>query len=326
MNQAISAAIEAEMERDQSVILMGEDVAAAGGVFKTSEGILDQFGPDRVRDTPISEMGFLGAAVGAAVAGLRPVVEIMFIEFLGVALDQLVTSAAKLRYLSRGALSVPLTVRASIGAGTGFGCQHSQTCETWLAATPGLKVAVASGPRTAYGLVRAAIRDQDPVIVLEPRVLYGAREAVDETEPPLELGSAEVLVSGDDITIVGLGATVPAILPAVEGAEWSGEVIDLRTLYPWDQAAVHESVTKTGRLIVVEESPRTGGWGADIVAEVATRCHGDLAAPPVRVTAPDAPVPYGRHLEREYFPSVAAIREQAESLVNHGVAATAWWE
>ncbi|MEQ8716866.1 MAG: transketolase C-terminal domain-containing protein [Acidimicrobiales bacterium] len=326
MNQAIAAAMSAEMEADESVILMGEDVAAAEGVFKTSEGMLERFGATRVRDTPISEMGFMGAGVGAAMRGVRPIVEIMFVEFLGVALDQLVTTAAKMRYMSGGTLHVPLTVRASIGAGAGFGCQHSQTCETWMAATPGLKVAVASGPRTAYGLVRAAIRDDDPVVVLEPRVLYGTREQFDPADTGVTLGSVEMVQPGEDVTVVGLGTTVTTVREAVEGADWSAEVIDLLTLYPWDATAVRASVRKTGRLVVVEETPRTGGWGADIVADVATHCHGDLVAPPVRVTAPDAPVPYGSHLEKEYLPDAAAVRAQIDSLVATGEPVPAWWE
>lgn len=177
MNQAIGRAMADEMRADPTVILMGEDVAEAQGIFKTSEGLLAEFGALRVRDTPISEMGFLGAAVGAAATGLRPVVEFMFVEFLGVALDQLTTEAAKLHYLSGGAYTVPLTVRASSGAGAGFGCQHSQTLESWMVNQPGLKLCVASGPRVAYGLLRAAIRDDNPLVLLEPRVLYGARRS-----------------------------------------------------------------------------------------------------------------------------------------------------
>ncbi len=326
MNQAIAAAMSAEMDADDAVILIGEDVAAAEGVFKTSEGMLDRFGATRVRDTPISEMGFMGAGVGAAMRGVRPIVEIMFIEFLGVALDQLVTTAAKMRYMSGGRLSVPLTVRASIGAGAGFGCQHSQTCETWLAATPGLTVAVASGPRTAYGLLRSAIQNDDPVIVLEPRILYGTREEFDVDNTSIELGVAEIVQEGDDVTVVGLGSTVSTAVEAAGLAESSVEVIDLLTLYPWDAAAIRRSVSKTGRLVVVEETPRSGGWGADIVADVAMHCHGKLVAPPVRVTAPDAPVPYGTHLESDYLPDAAEVRAQIDSLVGSGRPVAAWWE
>ncbi len=326
MNQAIGMAMALEMEADEAVVLLGEDVGAAQGVFKTSEGLLEKFGNRRVRDTPISEMGFLGAGVGAAVTGLRPIVEIMFIEFLGVALDPLVTTAAKMKYLSAGRLSVPLVVRSSIGAGAGFGCQHSQTCESWLSATPGLKVAVASGPRTAFGLLRAAIRDDGPVIVLEPRVLYGSREEFDPDTTDIALGRAEVLREGEDVTVISLGSTVGTAREAVADADWSAEVIDLLTLYPWDVDAVRSSVAKTGRVVVVEETPMTGGWGADLIADIAAACHSQLLAPPVRVTAPDAPVPYGTRLEQEYLPSVTAVRAQIDSLVKLGKPLPAWWE
>ena len=240
MRQSIARALDDAMAADPTVILMGEDVAVAEGPFKTSEGLLDKYGAARVRDTPISEMGFCGAAVGAAATGLRPVVEIMFVEFLGVALDMVVTEAAKLRYLSGGAYTAPMVVRASVGAGLGFGTQHSQTLETWMYATPGLKLAVASGANSAYGLTRAAIEDPDPVVLLEPRVLYGEREEVDFA--PIRLGEASVLRRGDDVTIVALGQTVGRALAAADGAPWSADVIDLRTLVPWDRSCVCESV------------------------------------------------------------------------------------
>jgi pyruvate dehydrogenase E1 component beta subunit len=266
MNQAIALAIAEEMERDSHVVMFGEDIAEAEGPFKTSEGLLKKFGSSRVRDTPISEMGFLGAAVGAAATGLRPVVEIMFIEFLGVALDQLVTEGAMMHHLSRGRLTVPVTVRASVGSGLGFGCQHSQTLERWLIGTPGLKVAVPSGPRSAYGLIKAAIRDENPVVVLETRSLYGQRGEFEPDESAvLPLGVGEVLREGTDVTIVALGQTVGLALAAAEASkEWSAEVIDLRTIMPWDQDLVRASVTKTGRLVTVEENQFTGGWGTGI--------------------------------------------------------------
>lgn len=315
-----------EMRADADVILMGEDVADAQGVFKTSEGLLAEFGPLRVRDTPISEMGFLGAGVGAAVTGLRPIVEIMFVEFLGVALDQLSTEAAKLHYLSGGKLAVPLVVRASVGAGAGFGCQHSQTLETWFAATPGLKVCVASGPRTAYGLVRAAVRDDNPVLVLEPRVLYGARSDFDPDEGVLiGLGVAETVKRGNDVTIVTLGQTVATALKASEASSFSAEIIDLLTLYPWDHDTVRESVTRTGRLVVVEEAPRSGGWGADIVADVVATTFSSLKAPPLRVTTPEAPVPFGVELERQYLPSPNYVEAQIGHLVTTGDLPAPWW-
>lgn len=326
MNQAIGEAMRREMAEDPTVILMGEDVAEAQGVFKTSEGLLDEFGPSRVRDTPISEMGFLGAGVGAAMSGLRPIVEIMFVEFLGVALDQLSTGAAKMHYLSGGELTVPIVVRASVGAGAGFGCQHSQTLETWFAATPGLIVCQASGARTAYGLLRQAVRSDHPVVVLEPRVIYGVREEFDLDTLPIQLGAAEFVERGNDLTMVGLGQTVGITQRAVSAGGWSADIIDLLTLYPWDTEAVLESVARTGRLVVVEESPYTGGWGADIIAEAATRVFRELKAPPIRITAPDVPVPFGIALERHYVPSVEYIHSQIGEYLKTGRPPTPWWK
>ena len=327
MNQAIALSIREEMERDESVIVMGEDVAEAEGPFKATEGLLAQFGPKRVRDTPISEMGFVGAAVGAAVTGLRPVVEIMFIEFLGVALDQVVTEAALMRYLSGGALEVPMTVRASTGAGLGFGCQHSQTLERWLIGSPGLKIVVPSGARTAYGLMKSAIRDDDPVVVLEPRVLYGQRESVEvNPESVIPIGVGEVLQEGRDVTLVALGQTVGIAREAVAMSDWTADVIDLRTIQPWDREIVTASIAKTGRLVTVEENQFTGGWGTGIVSLVASQCLGTLRAPPLRVTAPDAPVPYGAALEQRYVPSAEYLSAQVKSLLQSDVAPSPWWE
>ena len=205
MRQAVIAALADELETDPRVVLLGEDIGAAGGAFKATEGLFDRFGPTRVRDTPISEMGFLGAAVGAAATGLRPVVEMMFIEFIGVALDQLTTEAASMRYLTRGAVTVPLTVRAAAGPGLGFGCQHSQMLEHWFRGTPGLSVVVPSGSQTAYGLLRSAIRSENPVVVLEPKALYGDREdVITGDEGIIEIGKARTVRGGSDVTIVGL--------------------------------------------------------------------------------------------------------------------------
>lgn len=327
MRQAIATALRDEMRSDPTVIVMGEDVAAAEGPFKTSEGLLTEFGPGRVRDTPISEMGFCGAAVGAAATGLRPVVEIMFVEFLGVALDMVVTEAAKLRYLSGGTYTAPMVVRASVGAGLGFGSQHSQTLETWLYACPGLKVVVPSGPATAYGLTRAAIRDDDPVVVLEPRILYAARgEVTLGDEWIIPLGVADSLSHGDDVTIVALGQTVSTAIAAANGADWTAEVIDLRTLVPWDRDRVCDSVARTGRLVLVEESPYSGGWGTEIAAHVAGECFSDLRAPIVRFTCPDVPVPYPAHLEQRFLPSADDVRLGITELIETSRRPRPWWE
>jgi pyruvate dehydrogenase E1 component beta subunit len=327
MNQAIAAALADEMREDPDVVLFGEDVAVAEGPFKTSTGLLEEFGPVRVRDTPISEMGFLGAAVGAAATGLRPVVEIMFIEFLGVALDQLSTEAAKLHFLSGGALRAPLTVRASAGAGLGFGAQHSQTLESWMMATPGLKVVVPSNPQSAYGLLRSAIRDNNPVVVIEPRTLYAKRgDTITGEEGLIPLGLASRVVEGEDCTIVTLGSTVGTAVAAEEQASWSADVIDLQTLIPWDKETIVASVRRTGRLITIEESPDSGGWGAGIVAEVVAETFGTLAAPPLRITCPDVPVPYGRALEERYLPSVGYVISQVSHLIKTGKRPDHWWK
>jgi len=326
MNQAIGLAIADEMREDDRVVLWGEDVAEAGGVFKVSDGLLEEFGPSRVRNTPISEAGFLGAAVGAAASGLRPVVEIMFIEFLGVALDPLVTEAALFRYLSGGAYPVPLTVRASAGGGLGFGAQHSGMLERWLVGTPGLSVVVPSGARTAYGLTRAAIQADDPVVVLEPRRLYAERE---DFEPGpgafLHIGAAEIVQEGVDVTVIGLGGTVPTIRDAVAGADWSVEVIDLLTIAPWDRTTVLSSVDKTGRLVVVEEGPENGGWGSDISSVVSSEVFTSLRSPIVRVSTPDVPIPFAPELEDRFIPSPDEVALQIETLLSTGSPASSWW-
>ena len=327
MNQAITRAIADEMEQDPRVVVFGEDVAVAEGPFKTSEGLLTTFGPDRVRDTPISETGFLGAAVGAAMTGLRPVTEIMFIEFLGVAFDQVVTEAALMHYLSAGRFNVPMVVRASAGSGLGFGCQHSQTLERWMLGTPGLKLAVASGARTAYGLTRAAIRDNNPVVLLEPRALYGEREDVEPGEASIiELGTSETLRNGTDVTVVALGQTVHVALAAEASASWSGEVIDLRSLMPWDKEAIVASAKRTGRLVIVEENQFTGGWGTEIASYVSSAAFGDLKAPVVRVTAPDVPVPFGQELEKRFLPSPEYVVQQVDELLATNSAPAPWWK
>ncbi len=326
MRQAIAAALTDEMRADDSVIVLGEDIGAAGGVFKATEGLLEEFGTARVRDTPISEMGFLGAAVGAAATGLRPVVEIMFMEFIGVALDQLVTQAAKYHYLSGGRLTVPLVVRGSVGSGLGFGAQHSQTLEQWFSATPGLTVAVASTPANAYGLLRSAIRDDNPVVLLEPRSCYGDRGEVDRSEAGVvPLGRAHRAAAGDDLTLLGLGRTVDVVEQAARGAPWSAEMIDLQTVVPWDRGTVLDSVRRTGRLVIVEESPYSGGWGADIAAEVSGRLFGELSAPVLRVTCPDVPVPFQKDLERSFTPGPEVVRDQVDALLATGRLPEPWW-
>ncbi|MFA5918095.1 MAG: transketolase C-terminal domain-containing protein [Candidatus Nanopelagicaceae bacterium] len=325
VRQAIVSALADEMRADSSVMVFGEDVAVAEGPFKTSEGLLAEFGSLRVRDTPISEMGFTGAAVGAAMLGMKPVVEIMFVEFLGVALDQLVTEAAKMRYLSNGALSVPMVVRASCGSGLGFGSQHSQTLENWFAATPGLKVVSISDAQSAYSLMRAAIQDPDPVMVLEPRILYAERGEVD-LALQMEIGKARVLREGKEFTVVSLGQMVNVAREAIAVSGVDAELIDLATVVPWDRQTVLNSVKKTGRLAVVEEAPQSGGWGSEIVATATSQIFSHLKAAPFRITTPDVPVPYSGVLESRYVPTVEDVaRQLKESLVSNQTPKT-WWE
>ena len=323
--QAIVSALADEMRADSTVMLFGEDVAEAEGPFKTSEGLLAEFGPLRIRDTPISEMGFTGAAVGAAIMGMKPVVEIMFMEFLGVALDQLVTEAAKMRYLSNGKLSVPMVVRASVGSGLGFGCQHSQTLENWVAATPGLKVVCPSDAQSAYSLMRASIQDPDPVMILEPRILYAERGEVD-TSLSLPIGKARVLRKGIDITVVALGQMVNVARNAIEKSGLDVELIDLATVVPWDREGVLASVKKTGRLVVVEEAPKSGGWGSEIVAAATSELFSQLKGAPFRITTPDVPVPYSGVLEARFVPTADDVARQLIESFKSGTSPKSLWE
>ncbi|MEQ1899213.1 MAG: transketolase C-terminal domain-containing protein [Devosia sp.] len=324
--QAVLRALDDAMAEDPAVIIMGEDIAAAGGPFKVTEGLLAVHGPDRVIDTPISEMAFLGAAVGAAVCGMKPVVEMMFIEFIGVALDELTTQAATMRFLSRGKLTVPMVVRASAGAGQGFGCQHSQMLDHWFRGTPGLKVCVTSNARTTYGLLRSAIDDPDPVVVLEPRVLYAEREDYEfDKNYRIPLGTAEVVRSGKDATVVTCGAMVRVVKEAAEKTSANIEIIDLLTLWPWDRRTVVESVQRTGRLVTVEEATMGSGWGGEVCATVSTECFGKLKAPPHRITLPDAPVPYSGALEARYLPNADYVTQQVDALVATNRSPAPWW-
>ncbi len=322
--QAIVAALTDEMSADSSVMFFGEDVAAAEGPFKTSEGLLTTFGPERVRDTPISEMAFTGAAVGAAMMGMKPVIEIMFIEFLGVALDQLVTEAAKMLYLSKGQYSVPMVLRASSGAGLGFGSQHSQTLENWVAATPGLKVITPSDPQSAYSLLRAAIQDPDPVVFLEPRILYAVRGEVD-TNLKMEIGKARVLETGTDITIVALGNMVNVARDGIKKAGVSADLVDLGTIVPWDRTCVLASVAKTGRLVVVEEAPLSGGWGSEIIATVTSSQFKSLKSAPFRITTPDVPVPFNAGLEARFLPTADEVSRQIQEAIKNNSMPKPWW-
>jgi acetoin:2,6-dichlorophenolindophenol oxidoreductase subunit beta len=313
--EAVARGIAQEMERDPSVYFIGEDVAAAGGVFKTTEGLLDRFGPQRVRDTPISEQAIIGAIMGAAMNGLRPIAEIMFSDFFAVCWDLIANQIAKTRYMTNGQVALPLVIRTANGGGVRFGAQHSQSVESWAMAIPGLKVVVPTTPVDVVGLFAAAVRDPDPVIVVEPKILYATKGDVPEGEVLDRLGTAKVLRTGDDVTVLALGAMVPKAVDAAERLSADGvsvEVIDVRSLVPLDTATILASVGKTSRLVTVEENPRLCGWGAEVASIVAEERFFDLDGPIVRVTTPHLPLPAADALEDMAIPSVDRIVEGVE--------------
>jgi acetoin:2,6-dichlorophenolindophenol oxidoreductase subunit beta len=311
--QAVARGIGQEMDRDPSVVMLGEDIAAAGGVFKTTEGLLDRFGPERVRDTPISEQAIIGAAMGAAMTGLRPVAELMFSDFFGVAWDMVANQIAKTRYMTDGQVTLPLVIRTANGGGLRFGAQHSQSIENWAMAIPGLKVVAPSNPHDMVGLMAAAIRDPDPVIVCEHKALFADKADVVDGEIVEELGRARVVREGTDATVVALAAMVPrAVAAANRLADEGGpslEVIDLRTLVPLDMTTVLGSVEKTSRLFTVEENPRLCGWGAEVVSIVAEEAIYSLDGPVVRITTPHVPLAANPILEDAQMPSVDRIAD-----------------
>jgi pyruvate/2-oxoglutarate/acetoin dehydrogenase E1 component len=308
---AVAAGIAQEMERDPSVVLIGEDVGAAGGVFKLTEGLFDRFGGQRVRDTPISEQAIVGAAMGAAMTGLRPIAELMFSDFFAVTWDMVANQIAKTRYMTGGQVSVPLVLRTANGAGLRFGAQHSQSIENWAMAIPGLKVVAPSNPADVVGLMAAAVRDPDPVIFCEHKALFATKGDVPDGGHVVPLGEAAVVRDGTDCTIVALAAMVPRALDAAErlAAEKGidAEVIDLRTLIPLDAQTILRSVGKTSRLFTVEENPRALGWGAEIVSIVADEGFDSLDAPLVRITTPHIPLPSAAVLEDAALPTVDRI-------------------
>ncbi len=309
---AVAAAIAQEMARDDSVVFLGEDVAAAGGVFKATVGLLEKFGPERVIDTPISEQAILGAAMGAAMTGLRPIAEIMFSDFFAVCWDIVANEIAKTRYMTNGQVRLPLVIRSGNGGGSRFGAQHSQSIENWAMAVPGLKIVAPSTPLDVVGLFAAAVRDDDPVLFFEQKSLYATKGEVPDGEILDRLGTAKVLRSGSDATVVALAAMVPRALEAAallagEGIEVS--VIDLRSLVPLDVTTVARSVVETGHLVTVEENPRLCGWGAELASIVAEECIYDLDGPIVRVTTPHVPLPAADTLEDLAMPSAARIAE-----------------
>jgi acetoin:2,6-dichlorophenolindophenol oxidoreductase subunit beta len=312
---AVARGIAQEMARDPDVIFFGEDVAKAGGVFKATVGLYEQFGPKRVRDTPISEQAIMGAAMGAAMTGLKPIAEIMFSDFFAVCFDYIANEFAKSRYMSNGQLKCPLVVRTGNGAGSRFGAQHSQSVENWCMMIPGLKVVAPSNPCDVIGLMAAAVRDPDPVIFFEHKSLYATKGDVPDGEIVDTLGSAKIVRPGRDATILALALMVPRALEAAEKLAPRGidcEVIDLRSLVPLDTQTILGSVGRTHRLFTVEENPRLCGWGAEIVSIVADEAFYDLDGPPVRITTPHVPLPAADILEDMVLPTVGRIAERVE--------------
>ncbi|GAA1851143.1 alpha-ketoacid dehydrogenase subunit beta [Pseudonocardia ailaonensis] len=317
---AAAAGLRQEMLRDESVILLGEDVAKAGGVFKTSRGLYDEFGAQRVFDTPIAEQAILGAALGAAMTGMRPVAEIMFADFLAVCWDYVVNEIPKARYMTAGQFGAPLVIRAANGAGIGFGPQHSQAVETWAMTVPGLKIVSPSTPADMKGLMAAAIRDDDPVLVLESKALLATKGEVPDGELVIPLGQAAVRRTGQDLTIAALGSTVPTAQAAaaeLAAQDIDATVIDLRSVVPLDAGTVLASVAETGRLVVVEEAPAQLGWGASVASLVGEEAFGSLRAPVRRVCTANVPVPGSRRLEERYLPEVHHVVDAAVATVSY---------
>jgi acetoin:2,6-dichlorophenolindophenol oxidoreductase subunit beta len=312
--QAINRALAEAMAADPSVVLFGEDVAAAGGPFGVTRGLLDRFGPERVRDAPISEAAIVGAAVGAAMSGLKPVVEIMFMDFVTLAMDALVNQAAKARFMFGGQCSLPMVVRTPHGGGINAGPQHSQCLEAWLAHVPGLKVVCPATIADAYGLTKAAIADPDPVIVIENKTLYATKGELPAPPAAVPLGKASIERHGRDLTIVTYGAVRSAARDAARRLAEQGieaEVVDLRSLQPWDEATVLDSLAKTHRLVIAHEAVEAFGIGAEIAARMADVGFDELDGPIVRVGAPFMPPPFAKELEDWYRPSAARIVEAA---------------
>lgn len=309
---AITRAIRQEMLHDERVFLIGEDVAKAGGVFKTTGGLLDEFGPKRVLDTPISEQAIIGAAMGAASAGLRPIAEIMFADFVLVTQDIVANQIAKARYMTDGQLTLPLVIRYGSGGGLRFGAQHSQSVENWMMMIPGLKVVAPSTPEDVVGLFAAAVRDPDPVMFIEHKGLLASKGEVPDGVIVDELGKAKVVRNGKDATIVSIGMMVHRALAAADLLVAHGidvEVIDVRSLVPLDATTILDSVKRTGALFTVEENPRLCGWGAEIVSIAVEEAFGHIDGAPIRITTPHIPLPHAGVLEDAALPSVDRIVE-----------------
>ena len=316
--EALGDALRHELRRDPNVIVFGEDIAEHGGAFQVTAGLLKEFGAERIKNTPISENGIVGMAVGAALTGLRPVVELMYVDFMGLAMDQIVNQAAQNRFMFGGQARVPMVLRTQGGSGRGNAAQHSKSLEAWVAHVAGLKVVMPSTPADAKGLLASAIRDDNPVIFIEHKLLYRTKGEVPTGEHLVPLGVADVKRRGNDLTIVTWSREVLFSLEAalkLEGQGIDAEVIDVRTLVPLDREAVLGSVRKTHRLLVVHEAIKRGGYGAEIAAMVAEEAFDDLDAPPRRLAGVETPIPYAQHLERDVVPQVDDIVAAAKALL-----------
>jgi pyruvate dehydrogenase E1 component beta subunit len=315
---ALREALREEMLRDPNVILLGEEIGVFNGVYKVTRGLLDEFGPERVRDTPISEAAIAGAAVGLALAGLKPVAEIMYMDFLPICMDQLATQAAKMRFMSGGQLKVPMVLRTQYSLGRQHGSQHSQFTPAWFLQVPGIKIVLPSNPYDAKGLLKSSIRDPNPVLFIESGLLYRTKGPVPEEEYTIPLGQAEVKRKGEDITIVGISRQVGEALSAAIKLEQSGisaEVIDVRTLQPLDLKTIVESVKRTSRLVIASDDVKTGGVGAEISASVSENAFGYLDAPIARIACPDTPIPFSPPLEQSYMPNADKIVETVKAIM-----------
>jgi pyruvate/2-oxoglutarate/acetoin dehydrogenase E1 component len=315
---AVRRALEDALAADESVFLLGEDIAAAGGAFKTTAGLMERFGSDRVLDTPISEQAIIGTAIGASLKGLRPVAELMFADFAGVCYDQIANQLAKYRYMTGGQVTLPVTVRMLNGAGAGFASQHSQTVENWFLNCPGLKIVVPGSVEDAYTLLRAAIEDEDPVLYFEHKGMYNLKGELPDAPAPLKIGRAGIIRSGEHVTVVATQLMRHRAAQAAETLAHEGievELIDPRTVLPLDFETIGESVDRTNHLVVVQESPLNGSWGATVVAAVVRDRFESLDTPPVVLSAIDAPVPYAGPLEEAWLTSAGRIEDEVRALL-----------
>jgi pyruvate dehydrogenase E1 component beta subunit len=314
--EAIRLGMETALAGDERVVMLGEDIGAAGGAFKTTEGLIDQFGPERILDTPISEQAIIGTAIGAALRGLRPVAELMFADFAGVCFDQIANQLAKYRYMTGGQVSLPVTIRLANGAGGGFASQHSQTIENWFLNCPGLKIVTPGSPADAKALFEAAVRDDDPVLYFEHKGMFNVKGELDEQ--PVAIGKAGIVRPGSDVTVVASQLMRQRAASAAEELAAEGievELIDPRTVLPLDFDTVAASVERTNRLLVVQESPLHGSWGATLIAGLTSTCFDSFDAPPALISAIDTPVPYAGELEEAWIPSAERIGSEVRRLL-----------